>query len=162
MPYCKKHPDDINTERGFNGAELRSERRSATGISSATVPGTSSATVPGARWQNNRDSRASAHGHCSIVGQNCQIQNGNGKLANSNLTYRKIGTDGKLLQLQLPYNAMWQWNKAVFNKNQPEVIRGSDKKSVCFDATFAQTTDTVGPTVTLKTLYLRFSQLNSF
>ena len=110
MPYCKKHPDDINTERGFNGAELRSERRSATGISSATVPvgssatvpgissatvpGTSSATVPGARWQNNRDSRASAQGHCSIVGQNCQIQNGNGKLANSNLTYKKIGTDG--------------------------------------------------------------------
>ena len=86
MPYCKKRPDDINTERGFNGAELRSERRSATGISSATVPG--------ARWQNNRDSRASAHGHCSIVGQNCQIQNGNGKLANSNLTYKKIGTDG--------------------------------------------------------------------
>ena len=102
MPYCKKHPDDINTERGFNGAELRSERRSATGISSATVPGGnsatvpggSSATVPGARWQNNRDSGASAHGHCSIVGQNCQIQNGNGKLANSNLTYKKIGTDG--------------------------------------------------------------------
>ena len=94
MPYCKKHPDDINTERGFNGAELRSERRSATGISSATVPGGSSATVPGARWQSNRDSGASAHGHCSIVGQNCQIQNGNGKLANSNLTYKKIGTDG--------------------------------------------------------------------
>ena len=46
MPYCKKHPDDINTERGFNGAELKSERRSATGISSATVPGISSATVP--------------------------------------------------------------------------------------------------------------------
>ena len=112
MPYCKKHPDDINTERGFNGAELRSERSSATGISSATVPGISSATVPGgnsatvpggssatctvpgARWQNNRDSRASAQGHCSIVWQNCQIQNGNGKLANSNLTYKKIGTDG--------------------------------------------------------------------
>ena len=99
MPYCKKHPDDINTERGFNGAELRSERRSATGISSATVPGGNSATVPGgssatctvpgARWQNNKDSGASAHGHCSIVGQNCQIQNGNGKLANSNLTYRR-------------------------------------------------------------------------
>ena len=46
MPYCKKHPDDIKTERGFNGAELRSERRSATGISSATVPGGNSATVP--------------------------------------------------------------------------------------------------------------------
>ena len=105
MPYCKKHPDDINTERGFNGAELRSERRSATGISSATVPGGnsatvpggSSATVPGARWQNKRDSGASAHGHYSIVGQNFLIQNGNGKLANSNLTYRNIGTGGNML-----------------------------------------------------------------
>ena len=157
MPYCKKHPDDINTERGFNGAELRSERRSATGISSATVPGGSSATVPGARWQNNRDSGATAHGHYSIVGKNCQIQNGNGKLANSNLTYRKIGTDGKLLQLQLPYNAMWQLSSVWQNPT-----RGSDKNSVCFDATFSQTTNNVGPTVTLKSLYLRFSPLNSF
>ena len=120
MPYCKKHPDDINTERGFNGAELRSERRSATGISSATVPGGnsatvpggSSATVPGARWQNNRDSRASAHGHCSIVGQNCQIPNGNGKLANSNLTYIEKLAQMATLQLQLPYNAL-QCNVAI-------------------------------------------------
>ena len=122
MPYCKKHPDDINTERGFNGAELRSERRSATGISSATVPG--------GRWQNNRDSGASAHGHCSIVGQNCQIQNGNGKLANSNLTYRKIGTDGNItatVALQLQCIAMQCGNRAVLDKTQAEVIRVSDK-----------------------------------
>ena len=120
MPYCKKHPDDINTERGFNGAELRSERRSATGISSATVPGgssatvpgASSATVPGARWQNNKDSGASAQGHYSIVGQNCQIQNGNGKLANSNLTYIEKLAQMATLQLQLPYNAL-QCNVAI-------------------------------------------------